>query len=168
MNGEILSLKDRPQTQKSLRKEPAIFLSWLPFLTGGLGMIVMMGIYVTVVSLAQGWAQMLDLLNQDKFLVIPITLGFGIQVGLYTFLRILLHRAPRGGNALTGASGGTSTAAMVACCAHRVADALPLLGLTAAANFLAAYKTPFMAVGLATTLAGIGFMLVKIVKARKK
>jgi len=58
-----------------------------------------------------------------------------------------------------GAGGGTSTVAMVACCAHHVADLLPLLGLSAAASFLAAYKIPFMLIGLAMNVAGIAVIL---------
>jgi len=49
--------------------------------------------------------------------------------------------------------------AMVACCAHHVADVLPILGLTAAALFLAEYRIPFMIAGLGMTLLGIAFML---------
>ncbi len=53
---------------------------------------------------------------------------------------------------------------MVACCAHHVADVLPLLGLSAAASFLAAYQIPFMLIGLAMNLIGI----VVIVRAIRK
>jgi 4-diphosphocytidyl-2C-methyl-D-erythritol kinase len=60
---------------------------------------------------------------------------------------------------MLGAGGGTSTAAMVACCLHHLTDLLPLLGLSAAASFLAAYKIPFMLVGLAMNLAGISAIL---------
>jgi hypothetical protein len=59
---------------------------------------------------------------------------------------------------MMGAGAGTSTAAMVACCAHHVAELLPLLGLSAAASFLAAYKIPFMLIGLA--MNGIGIVVV--------
>jgi hypothetical protein len=55
---------------------------------------------------------------------------------------------------------------MVACCAHHVADVLPLVGLTAAATFLANWKIPFMVVGLLTNLIGIAIMLREILKAR--
>ena len=56
--------------------------------------------------------------------------------------------------------------AMVACCAHRVADLLPFLGLSAAAGFLAAYKTPFMIIGLAVSLAGIFLISRRIIRYR--
>jgi uncharacterized protein (DUF302 family) len=44
---------------------------------------------------------------------------------------------------------------MVACCAHHVADVLPLIGLSGAAVFLAQYKIPFMSLGLAMNAVGI-------------
>jgi len=66
-----------------------------------------------------------------------------------------------------GAGGGTSTAAMVACCLHHVADLLPLLGLSAAASFLAAYKIPFMLVGLAMNGVGI-VVIVRTIRNEKR
>jgi hypothetical protein len=89
-------------------------------------------------------------------------MGFGTQVGLYTYLKKGLPLHAPGAGATTAASGGTSTVAMVACCAHHVADVLPLIGLTAAATFLANWKGPFMAVGLTMNLFGIIFMLREI------
>jgi hypothetical protein len=68
---------------------------------------------------------------------------------------------------LAGAGGGTSTVAMVACCAHHVTDVLPLLGLSAAAAFLAEYRIPFMLVGLVTNLIGIGVMVYLIIRQRR-
>jgi hypothetical protein len=57
---------------------------------------------------------------------------------------------------------------MVACCAHHVTDVLPILGLTAAAAFLAEYQTLFMWVGLGTTLTGIAVMLFILFRERGK
>ena len=67
-----------------------------------------------------------------------------------------------------GASGTSSTVAMVACCAHHVTDVLPILGLTAAATFLAKYRLLFMGVGLGTTLLGISYMVHLILRERRK
>jgi hypothetical protein len=94
--------------------------------------------------------------------------GFGVQMGLYTYLKTVIHAAARGTGALAGAGGGTSTAAMVACCAHHVTDVLPLLGLSAAATFLAEYRIPFMVVGLITNLIGIGVIGFLIVRQRRR
>lgn len=92
-------------------------------------------------------------------------------MALYTILRKRLFvpvMNTGSSGALTGASGTTSTLAMVACCAHHVADVLPILGLTAAATFLANYQTAFMLVGLGTTLVGITVMLSILIRERRK
>jgi len=57
---------------------------------------------------------------------------------------------------------------MVACCAHRVADLLPILGLSAVAGFLAAWKVPFMIIGLTFSLAGIAVILRRIIRYRRQ
>ncbi len=138
-----------------------------PILFSLLGMAGLMALYLILVSLAEGWTHAVELLLEDAWLVGLIMLGFGVQVGLYTHLKTALHAAAHGTGALAGAGGGTSTAAMVACCAHHVADVLPLLGLSAAATFLAEYRIPFMLVGLATNLIGIGVMSFLIVRQRR-
>lgn len=135
-----------------------------PVLFSLLGMAGLMALYLILVSLAQGWSHAIELLLEDAWLIGPIMIGFGVQVGLYTYLKTGLHATAHGTGALAGAGGGTSTAAMVACCAHHVTDVLPLLGLSAAAAFLAEYRIPFMLVGLATNLIGIGVMSFLIIR----
>ena len=140
-----------------------------PLGAGVLGAIFLTGVDLGIVSLAESPEHALDLFWQDKAFVIPILLGFGTQVGLYTLLKKGLYmpmHLPAAG-ATTAAGGGMSTMAMVACCAHHVADVLPLVGLTAAATFLANWKIPFMVVGLLTNLIGIAVMLREIVRARR-
>ncbi|RPI33674.1 MAG: hypothetical protein EHM70_05275 [Chloroflexota bacterium] len=142
-----------------------------PVLTGLVGASLLAAIYFAIVSWAESPEHALDLFWQQRGLVLPLILGFGVQAALYTVLRLRLFvpvktTVPSG--ALTGAGGATSTAAMIACCAHHVTDVLPVLGLTAAAAFLAEYQTEFMLVGLGTNLAGIGFMLVVLVRERRK
>jgi Cu+-exporting ATPase len=151
-------------SEKAAVLRPSIPL--LPITLGIIAAVFQLAIYLTIVGLVQGWGQAVQLLRQDAYLVAPITLSFGVQVGLYAYLRAIIRTKSSSGGAVTGASGATSTAAMVACCAHRVADLLPFLGLSAAAGFLAAYKAPFMVLGLAVSLIGITFMLCRIVGYR--
>lgn len=139
-----------------------------PILFGWLGMAGLLILYLGLVSLAEGWSHAVELLAGDAWLVGPILAGFGVQVGLYTYLKTVVHAVARGTGALAGAGGGTSTAAMVACCAHHVTDVLPLLGLSAAATFLAEYRIPFMLVGLATNLIGIGVIGYLILRERRR
>ncbi len=139
-----------------------------PLLLGGLAALGMASIYVVVVTLAQGWRDAVVLFTQDLPLTAPIAMGFGTQIGLYVHLRGLVRRRPRATGAMVGATGGTSAASMVACCAHRVADLLPVLGASAVASFLAAYKVPFMAIGLAMNVVGVAILLGRITRLRRQ
>ena len=143
----------------------------LPVGAGLLGALFLTGLYFGIVSWAESPEHALEFFWQDRWIVIPIILGFGVQVALYVILkkRLFVPVASIGPSGmLTGAGGTTSTVAMVACCAHHVADVLPILGLTAAATFLAQYRTAFMLVGLGTTVVGIIVMLFILVKERRK
>lgn len=135
------------------------------------GSIFLTALYFAIVSWAESPQHAFDLFWEESWIVIPIILGFGVQMALYTILkkRLFVPVADTGpSGALAGAGGTTSTLAMVACCAHHVTDVLPVLGLTAAATFLAQYQTLFMLVGLGTTTVGIAVMLVILVRERNK
>ena len=143
----------------------------LPVGAGLLGALFLTGLYFGIVSWAESPEHALEFFWQDRWIVIPIILGFGVQVALYVILkkRLFVPVASVGPSGmLTGAGGTTSTIAMVACCAHHVTDVLPIVGLTAAATFLAQYRTAFMLVGLGTTVVGIIVMLFILVKERRK
>ena len=143
----------------------------LPLTTGLVGALFLTGLYFGIVSWAESPQHAVELFWDDRWIVLPIILGFGVQVGLYTILkkRLFVPVATIGPSGpMMGAGGTTSTIAMVACCAHHVADVLPILGLTAAATFLAQYRIAFMLVGLGTTLLGILIMLFILFNARRK
>ena len=102
--------------------------------------------YVLVLVTASGWAHLEDQLRQDWWLIGPIVIAFGTQVALTAELR-RRHRARHLG-ATSGAGTGASTVGMVACCAHHLADLVPLLGATGLAAFLFDWRVPFMLAGL--------------------
>jgi hypothetical protein len=144
-------------------------IAW-PIAAGLLGAGLVTLLYFGIVSWAESPEHAVELFWQDRWIVLPIILGFGVQSALYIVLRKRLFvpvvsSGPSG--ALTGAGGGTSTIAMVACCAHHATDVLPILGLTAAAAFLTEYRIAFMLVGFGTTLLGIAFMLTILYKERR-
>src|SRR4030042_3044397 len=114
----------------------------LPLGAGLMGSVFIAALYLGLVSWAESFQHALQYFWQDRWIVIPIILGFGIQTGLYVILKKRLfvpvsNTGPSG--VLTGTSGATSTISMVACCAHHVTDVLPILGLTAAGTFLPPY-----------------------------
>lgn len=146
---------------------PAVRGYWppRPLVAGALASVALLAFYLGVITLAQGWGHALDQLREDRWFAGAIALGFGTQMGLFTYLRALHARAATGGVAV---SGGTSTAAMLACCAHHLADILPIVGLSGAAIFLNAYKTPLLWLGIAMNLVGILYLLRKISEQRQR
>jgi hypothetical protein len=143
----------------------------LPLLIGLAGVLFISGLYFGLVSWAENPRHALDLFWQERFIVIPLFLGFGIQMTLYTILKKRLFISPAGSTPsgmITGTSGTTSTIAMVACCAHHVTDVLPILGLTAATTFLAEYQSVFMLVGLVITYLGVVIMFYILFRERRK
>lgn len=142
-----------------------------PLGAGLAGSLFLAGLYFGLVSWAESTQHALDLFWEERWIVIPIIMGFGVQMALYTILkkRLFVPVSNAGASgAITGASGTTSALAMVACCAHHVTDVLPILGLTAAATFLAEYQTAFMLVGLITTYGGITVMILILIGERNK
>ncbi len=142
-----------------------------PLAAGTGGMIFLTVIYLGIVSIAESPRHAVELFWRDRWIVIPIILGFGVQAALYTILKKRLFvpvttTGPSG--KLMGTGGTTSTLAMVACCAHHVTDVLPILGLTAAATFLTQYQTIFMLAGLGINLLGIAVMSYTLFKERRK
>jgi hypothetical protein len=157
-----------------MRRSSYLELLWrmrIPIFVGLLGSLGLAGLYFGIVSLAESPKHALDLAWQDRFIIGPIILGFGVQMGLYTVLKTGAYvpsGTPAKGGAMAGASGGMSAAAMAACCAHHLTDVLPFVGLTAASAFLAEYRIPFMLVGFATTMIGIVVMSIVILRARRQ
>lgn len=143
----------------------------IPFCSFLLGSAFIAAFYFGILTWAQGWAYAAGQFSRDRWYVLPIIIGFGIQSALYAILRFRLFvpaRTTGHGGALMGASGGTSATAMIACCIHHVTDVLPILGLSAAASFLTRYQRPFMLVGLAMNFVGILVMLVVLYRERQK
>jgi len=126
----------------------------------------LLGVYLGIISLAQGVEHALDQLAADFVFVSLIAAGFGIQIALFVELRAV-DRRHRAATAVTAAGTGTSAAAMLACCAHHLVDLLPLVGLSAAAVFLNAYRTPLFLVGIAMNLIGIVVIARQLDRARR-
>jgi Cu+-exporting ATPase len=136
-----------------------------------LGSALIAAVYLGLLTWAQGWGYALGQFRRDGAYVWAIIIAFGVESALYSILRLHLFMpvastAPAG--AMVGATGATSTTAMVACCVHHVTNVLPILGVSAAAGFLARYQRPFMLVGLAMNIAGILAMLMILYGQRRK
>ena len=133
---------------------------------GLIGSAALLTLYLAIISLAQGVDHAFEQLAVDAPFVVLIAAGFGTQVGLFAELRAV-DRRHRASAAVTAAGTGTSAAAMLACCAHHVVDLLPIVGLSAAAVFLSAYKTPLFLVGIGMNVIGIVVIGRQLQRARR-
>ena len=134
----------------------------IPVLVGILAALAMLGVYVLILTVLQDFSHAMQQAGQDWLWVGLVALGFGAQIGLYTFLRVMIHAAKAvGATAMTGAGTGTSTLGMIACCAHHLTDIAPLVGLTGASGlsgaigFFTEWKYAFIALGLLMNVIGI-------------
>jgi hypothetical protein len=130
-----------------------------PTLAGIVASLAMISIYLVVLTLLQDWQHATEQFAADRWFVLLVAFGFGVQIGLYAYLRLVIHGAQSvGASAATGA--GTSTLGMVACCAHHLTDIAPLValtgasGLTGAISFLTEYKYGLIALGLVVNVIG--------------
>ena len=127
---------------------------------------VLLALYFGVLALVSGWSFTVDQFAEFWYYIVPLAAGFGVQVALFLKLREVVSRAKEAG-AVIAASGATSTAAMISCCAHYLANVAPVLGATGLVAFAAQFQVELFWVGLAFNAAGIGYVGTKLWKATK-
>lgn len=130
---------------------------------GLLATVAMVTLYFVAVGLISDWPFAKAQFFQYWYFVISLAVGFGIQIGLYTYLKQLVAGG-QGTAKVLGVTGATSTAAMISCCAHYLTNILPILGTIGLVTFVAQYQTQFFWVGLLFNIAGIVYMISKIKK----
>lgn len=124
--------------------------------------VLLLVVYVTVVSLVSGWDFMLLQLSKYWYYVKSLAVGFGIQIGLYTYLKNAIKQ--KASPHVLAVSGTTSTAAMISCCAHYLVNLLPILGAVGIITVISQYQVQLFWVGLLFNFAGILYMLNRIIK----
>jgi len=128
---------------------------------GALAFAALLAIYVVALTLVSGWTFTAGQIAEFWMYVIPLAAGFGLQVALFVRLREVVNRARQAG-AMVAASGTTSTAAMVSCCAHYLGNAAPVLGATGLVAFAAQFQEELFWAGLALNAAGIAYVGTKL------
>lgn len=134
----------------------------VPIFAGILAAFGMFALYILILTVFQDFSHAMQQAGQDWLWVGLVAFGFGMQIGLYTHLRLLVNAAKAiGATAATGAGTGTATLGMVACCAHHLTDLAPLVALTGASglsgaiSFLNEWKYAFIALGLVVNAISI-------------
>jgi len=136
-------------------------------LAGAGAALLLLAVYFGSLTLLSGWKFTLEQFLTYPFFIVTLAAGFGIQVGLFVHLKALVQRA-RGQGVVLATSGTTSTAAMVSCCMHYLANIAPIIGAAGLVTFAMQYQVELFWVGLAFNAAGIAYIATKVVQATKE
>jgi Cu+-exporting ATPase len=137
-----------------------------PLVGGAVALAALLGIYFSALTLVSGWSFTVSQFGEFWPYIVPLAAGFGLQVGLYLHLRQLTARHHYA-NQVVAASGTTSTAAMLACCTHYLANVLPALGAVGVATLVAQYQIQLFWVGLVFNAAGIVYVANQVYSAKR-
>lgn len=131
-----------------------------PAILGLFGASGLIFFYFAVLIFLSGWNFAKMEFAQDWYWIIGLSTGFGMQIFLFTYLRVKKNQLSSKGVIVSGTVSGT---AMIACCSHYLANILPFVGIAGAAALLGQYQTQFFIVSLIANLAGIIYMAKKFV-----
>lgn len=109
-----------------------------PFVNGVISVTGLLGFYFGIIGLVSGWDFAWTQFSLSRYWIIGLAVGFGVQVGLFTYLRAL-HRARMSG-AVAATTGTVSGSAMVACCAHYLVNIMPIVGISGFAAVVGQYQ----------------------------
>lgn len=137
-----------------------------PLAAGAVAYSALLAIYFGVLTLVSGWSFTLFQFAEFWPYVVTLALGFGAQAGLYLHLRQLSLRHHHAHRVIV-ASGTTSTAAMLACCTHYLANLLPVLGAVGVVSLAAQYQVELFWIGLAFNAAGLAYIGRQVWLARR-
>lgn len=133
-------------------------------LFGAVSFAALLVLYLALLTAISGWQFALAQLREFWAYIVALGAGFGVQVALYLRLRqVLAHNGSSG--AVMATTGTTSTAAMVSCCAHYLANIAPVLGAAGLVTFAAQYQVELFWLGLAFNGAGIAYIGTKLYNA---
>lgn len=127
----------------------------LPIVSGIVSSLGLLALYgVTLVSL-NGWQGAAEEIQSLWWLLVPLAIAFGTQVGMFVSLK--RHLQSHGATSLAG-GGASAGVSMLACCVHHATDALPFLGISAVGFFLIRFQKPLLMVSIVINSIGIWYM----------
>lgn len=127
--------------------------------------VAMLGFYFVVLALVSGWEFTFQQFDQYWPFIVALAAGFGVQVGLFVYLRRAIHNPASG--RVVATTGATSGATMVSCCTHYLTNLAPALGATGLVTFVGQYQTQLFWFGIAANLAGIAYIGSRVVSFTK-
>ena len=137
-----------------------------PIAYGAAAASLLLAVYFLLLTLVSGWAFTLEQFLLYWYFIVALAVGFGVQIAMYLRLRHITQHV-NGPGRVVAVSGGTSTAAMISCCTHYVANVLPVLGATGLVALVAQYQTELFWVGLAFNGAGVLYVGRKLLQVSR-
>ena len=134
-----------------------------PIFFGTLASALLLGVYFAVLTLVSGWSFAKNQFSQFWYFIVSLAVGFGVQIGLYNYLKNQIHGFHGEGKVL-GVTGTTSTATMISCCVHYLVNLLPILGIAGVVTFVTAYQVKLFWVGILFNFGGIFYIANRIMK----
>lgn len=120
----------------------------------GIGILMF---YISILTIFQSYGFALYEFKRLWMWLVPLAIGFGTQIGLYTSIK---HDATiKTGTATSGTISGGS---MVVCCSHYLLGVIPLIGIAGLSSltvFLMTYQKAFFSIGIVSSVMGISLML---------
>ncbi len=97
-------------------------------LYGTLASAILLGVYFAVLSFVSGWTFAQSQFAVYWYFIVSLALGFGIQVGLYSYLKQSIKNNKMLSSGKTIAiTGTTSSLSMISCCVHYLVNIIPIL-----------------------------------------
>ncbi len=140
------------------------------FVASAIGLLAttaLLTLYAVVVTTVSGWAFAGQQFSATWYFVVSLAVGFGLQVGLYTYLRQSIMQRHTGGK-VVAVSGTTSTTAMLACCAHYLANVASLLGVAGAISVIGQYQRQLFWVGILFNFAGLAYLSYQLIRFKQQ
>jgi Cu+-exporting ATPase len=132
---------------------------------------ILLSVYFIIVGFVSGIKFAGSQFSEFWYFIVSLSFGFGIQVGLYSYLRGMIknHMMSGEGTGKTVAiTGTTSTLSMVSCCSHYLINILPMLGVAGVLSFIGQYQKEIFGVGLLFNLFGIFYISRQIIRFKKQ
>src|SRR3989344_4169552 len=136
---------------------------WKSATRGIIALLALLAVYFLVLTFISGWKFTWEQFTQFWYYILSLASGFGIQFGLYSYLKGIVRQQSSTGQVLA-TTGAASTGAMLSCCAHYMTNILPILGVTGIITFIGQYQVQFFWIGLFFNLLGIFYIGSKVLK----
>jgi hypothetical protein len=134
---------------------------------GIFAVIMVLLLNMVVLAILDFPAMPLEIIKKYIILIILLVVGFGFQVGLFTYFKHINTLSC----STTVASGGISAFSMTLCCSHYLLNLLPFLGAVIGISSLTAlskYTPHFLLIGIVSNIIGIGVMFYQHQKHGRK